>query len=132
MCSKKRRARIVYGFLFVFLFLTEVYIALFVKDNFVRPFVGDMLVTLLLGCLVRTFIPDRVKLLPLYVFVFSVFVEIMQYIDIVKLVGLEDNAFISVIVGRSYSFYDILCYAVGCVALFIIDLFFVYGRKCDK
>ena len=98
MCSKKRRARIVYGFLFVFLFLTEVYIALFVKDNFVRPFVGDMLVTLLLGCLVRTFIPDRVKLLPLYVFVFSVFVEIMQYIDIVKLVGLEDNAFISVIV----------------------------------
>lgn len=97
------------------LLLIEIYIGLFVRDRFVRPFLGDVLVTMLLCCLWRAIKPTGVRLLPLYVMAFATVVEVAQYFDVVALVGLEHNAFISTIVGRSYSHKDLLCYAIGCV-----------------
>ena len=107
--------RIIYAIIFSMLLLTEIIIALFVHDNFVRPYIGDVLVTVLLCCLCRIVIPKGIPLLPLYVFIFAALVETAQYFDIVKLLSLEDNAFISTIIGRTFSFIDILCYAIGCL-----------------
>ena len=113
--------RILYLIIFCGLLAVEVGIALFVNDAFVRPYVGDMLVTLLLCCLCRVIIPDKVRLLPLYVFVFAACVEIGQYFDVVALLGLADNRIISIALGRTFSWMDIVCYAVGCVAAFLLD-----------
>lgn len=49
--------RIIYAICFLLLFLTEVYIALYVHDDFIRPYIGDMLVTMLICCFCRMFIP---------------------------------------------------------------------------
>ena len=38
------------------LFMIEVLIALFVHDSFIRPYLGDFLVVILIYCAVRTFI----------------------------------------------------------------------------
>lgn len=103
------------------LLLIEIYIGLFVRDRFVRPFLGDVLVTMLLCCLCRAIKPTGVRLLPLYVMAFATVVEIAQYFDVVALVGLEHNAFISTIVGRSYSYKDLICYAVGCGLFWAIE-----------
>ena len=107
--------RIIYAILFSMLLLTEIIIALFVHDNFVRPYIGDILVTVFLCCFCRIVIPKGVPLLPLYVFIFAALVETAQYFDVVKLLSLENNAFISTIIGRTFSFIDLLCYAVGCL-----------------
>lgn len=109
-------ARVWYGLTFVLLFLTELIIALFVRDRFVRPYMGDVLVTVLICSLLRIVFPRGVKLLPIYVFAFSFFVELLQLIDIVALLGLQDIKFLSVIIGRVFSPADIICYAVGCAA----------------
>ena len=53
--------------------------------------------------------------LPIYVFLFATFVEIAQYFNVVKLLGLQNNAFISTIVGTTFSFVDLICYSVGCL-----------------
>lgn len=45
-----------YFLLALLFFIIEVLIALYVKDNFVRPYVGDYLVVMLIYCAVRTFI----------------------------------------------------------------------------
>ena len=103
------------------LLLMEIYIGLFVRDRFVRPYVGDVLVTALLCCLWRAIKPTGVRLLPLYVMAFATVVEVAQYFDVVALVGLEYNAFISTIVGRSYSYKDLICYAVGCGLFWAIE-----------
>ena len=66
-------------------------------------------------------IPDKVRLLPVYVFVFAACVEIGQYFDVVALLGLADNRIISIALGRTFSWMDIVCYAVGCVAAFLLD-----------
>ena len=113
--------RILYLIIFCGLLAVEMGIALFVNDAFVRPYVGDMLVTLLLCCLCRVIIPDKVRLLPVYVFVFAACVEIGQYFDVVALLGLADNRIISIALGRTFSWMDIVCYAVGCVAAFLLD-----------
>ena len=118
-----KNRRILYASIFCGLLAVEVCIALFVNDSFIRPYVGDMLVTLLLCCLCRVIIPGKVRLLPLYVFAFSACVEIDQYFDLVALLGLADNRFLSVLMGRTFSWLDLLCYAVGCVAAFLLDQF---------
>ena len=125
-----KNKRILYGSVFCGLLGIEVCIALFINDSFIRPYVGDMLVTLLLCCLCRVTIPSKLRLLPLYVFAFAACVEIGQYIDLVALLGLADNRFLSVLMGRTFSWIDLLCYAVGCVAAFLLDqIVWKYARN---
>lgn len=119
-----KKSKLIYAGLFFAVFILEVLIALFVNDSFIRPFGGDILVTILLCLFFRAFFPVKTKLLPVYVFLFAVAVEICQYFDIVKLLGFENNVLISTLVGRSYSFVDIICYAVGCIAFFIVEQIF--------
>ena len=88
--------RLTYLLIFFGLLATEIVIALFVNDAFVRPYVGDMLVTLLLCCLCRVIVPNNVRLLPVYVFIFAAAVEIGQYFDLVALLGLENNRILSI------------------------------------
>lgn len=116
-----KKARIIYAAVFGILLLAEIAIALFVHDRFIRPYIGDVLVTILLCCLCRVLIPKGVRLLPVYVFLFAVAVEIAQYFDIVKLLGLENSVFLSTIIGRSFSVWDIVCYAAGCLVFFGVE-----------
>lgn len=119
-----KKSKLIYAGLFFAVFILEVLIALFVNDSFIRPFGGDILVTILLCLFFRAFFPVKTKLLPVYVFLFAVAVEICQYFDIVKLLGFENNVLISTLVGRSYSFVDIICYSTGCIAFFIVEQIF--------
>ena len=112
---------VTYLLIFCGLLATEIVIALFVNDAFVRPYVGDMLVTLLLCCLCRVIVPNNVRLLPVYVFIFAAVVEIGQYFDLVALLGLTDNRIISIALGRTFSWMDLVCYAVGCMVAFLLD-----------
>lgn len=116
-----KNKRLIYLLIFCGLLVTEIVIALFINDAFVRPYVGDMLVTLLLCCLCRVIVPDKVRLLPVYVFIFAACVEIGQYFDLVALLGLADNRIISIALGRTFSWMDLVCYTVGCAAAFALD-----------
>ena len=117
-----KRKRLIYILIFAFLLLTEVFIALYVHDRIVRSYVGDVLVTILLCALVRIFIPTKIRFLPLYVFIFSAFVEVGQYFNYVKLLGLGNIKFFSVLMGTSFSWVDIMCYAIGCLVFYLIDV----------
>lgn len=116
-----KKSRATYAVAFGVLLFIEIIIALFVHDAFVRPYIGDVLVTVLLCCLCRIIIPKGVSALPIYVFVFAALVELAQYVNVVKLLGLENNAFFSTIIGTTFSFIDILCYAAGCLAFWVAE-----------
>lgn len=130
MIEIKNRLRLIYGILFLVILTIEILIALFVRDDFVRPYIGDMLVTVLICSFARFLIPERVKVMPILVFVFSALVEIGQYFDFVKLLGLDDNAFISTLLGRTFSVADLICYGVGCILFAIFD--YIIKRKSEK
>jgi len=116
-----KKPRFVYAVAFCMLLFLEILIGLFVHDDFIRPYIGDVLVTVLICCLCRIIIPKGVSALPIYVFAFAMLVEIGQYFELVKVLGLEDNAFISTIVGTTFSVMDLVCYAVGCIAFWATE-----------
>lgn len=116
-----KKLRLTYASVFFILLLTEIYIGLFVHDSFVRPYIGDVLVTILLCCLLRIIVPNGVPALPIYVFVFAALVEIAQYFDVVKLLGLANSTFISTIIGRTFSSIDLICYAAGCLVFWAVE-----------
>lgn len=116
-----KNRRILFLLIFCVLLAVEGGIALFINDSFVRPYVGDALVTLLLCCLCRIIVPSKIQLLPMFVFIFATCVEISQYFDLVALLGLADNRILSIALGRTFSWIDIVCYGAGCVAAYLLD-----------
>ena len=116
------KKRIYYIILTIILLAVEVLIALFIHDQFVRPYIGDVLVVVVIYTFVRIWIPESVRLLPLYVFLFAAGVEILQYFNIVELLGVQDNVFLRTIIGTSFDVKDILCYAVGCVLIWLSSI----------
>lgn len=117
----RNKKRLFYLVATIILLFIEVCIALFVKDDFIRPYVGDMLVVIVIYSFIRIFIPERVGLLPLYIFIFALAVEMLQYLDVVRMFGLEDNRFLSILIGSVFDIKDIICYAAGCVILGIYE-----------
>ena len=109
------KKRIGYTLATVLIFIIELLIALFVRDKFIRPYVGDMLVVVLIYTGVKIIFPEKPRLLPLYVFLFAAGVEALQGIRIVELLGLQDNRFFSVLIGTTFDVKDIVCYGVGCM-----------------
>ena len=101
----------------VFWLAVEVVIACYVHDRFIRPYVGDVLVVVAVYCFVRIWVPQGVRLLPLYVFLFAAGVEVLQYFHLVELLGVGNNTFLRVVLGSVFDLKDILCYGIGCVFL---------------
>ena len=108
--------------LIVFLTLTgiEILIALFVHDDFIRPYVGDIIVIAVIYYFVRIFFPDGLKYLLLYIFAFSVMIEFAQLLELTKLVS-GNNRFLEILLGTFFSVWDIVCYAAGFIIVGIIE-----------
>ena len=109
--------RIKYSIEFLVLLIIEVLIALYIHDDFIRPYIGDVLVVMVLYCFVRIFIPNGVKLMPLYIFIFAAGVEVLQYFRLVEVLGLENNRFLRILIGSVFDVKDIICYGVGCALI---------------
>jgi len=127
---KYRNERIGWAVAFAVLLAVEVCIALFVKDNFIRPYVGDVLVVILLHCLVRIVWPRGLRLLPLWVFLLAAGVELLQYFRFIEWIGLGDNALAKTLFGTTFSVIDLICYLAGCLFCAIFEsLRFRAGSK---
>lgn len=103
------------------LLITEVLIALFVQDRFVRPYLGDVLVVVLLYCFVRVAVPVGLRGLPLYLLVVAAVVEFGQYLDILSLIGVGANSPLRIVFGTSFAWADLVCYAAGAALCAGID-----------
>lgn len=108
-----------YALAFLAVLCAEVLIALFVHDRFIRPYLGDVLVMVVLYTFVRSFCRSPGRLLPVWLFLFAALVEVMQYFDVVHLLGLEGNRFLSIVIGSTFDWRDILCYLVGSALLLL-------------
>ena len=123
------KKRILYLIATLVLLFVEVMIALFVHDSFIRPYVGDMLVVIVVYAFVRIWIPQKCRLLPLYVFLFAVLVEVLQYFNIVRILGLSGSRFFRVLIGGTFDWKDIACYGAGCIVLAVYEIVRVHIEK---
>jgi len=111
------RVRLAWGIAAALQFALMVYIALFVTQPFVRGHLGDVIVVTFIHCAVRAVFPKKPRLLALYVFMFACFVEFTQYINLLDILGLAHITWLRVIIGVTFDWGDILCYAIGCAIM---------------
>ncbi len=98
---------------FLFLLGIEIYIALFVHDRFIRPYLGDILVVGTLYAFVRTLVPTGLPWLPAGITLFSLLVEVGQAFHLVDRLGLGDVPFFRILLGSVFDWADLLCYLAG-------------------
>jgi Protein of unknown function (DUF2809) len=97
----------------IILFLTELYIALYVQDGFIRPYIGDTLVVILIYSIVRTFFSISILTASTGVLIFSFCVEFLQYFKIVEILGLQSSSIARTVIGTSFAWADLFAYNLG-------------------
>lgn len=110
-----------YFFLTILLFAVLVFIALYVRDSFVRPYGGDFLVVIFLYCLMRSLFRISVKNAILGVLIFSYLIEVLQAFNIVNLLELEGNKLAAVVLGNHFEWLDMLLYTLGGVSVYLVE-----------
>lgn len=111
----------VYFAITLILFAIEILIAKFAHDQIIRPYVGDLLVVILLYCFTRSFLNTAVLKTAIAVLLFSYTIEILQYCDIAARMGLQRSGWASIVIGNSFAWMDLLAYTIGAVLVIIAE-----------
>ena len=102
-----------YFFIALIVLAIEIFIARFMHDRIVRPFIGDVLVVVLLYALLKTVCALPARTAAWSVFVFACVIEVLQYFHLPALLGLESNRLAVIVLGATFDPMDILAYALG-------------------
>ncbi|MEO1216544.1 MAG: DUF2809 domain-containing protein [Bacteroidota bacterium] len=105
----------------ILLLLVEVLIAAFAKDSFIRPYVGDFLVVMLIYAFLKSFTHLSVWQAAMGSLVFSYLVEFSQYLGLIKWLGLKNNLAAKLILGNAFSWEDMLAYTLGILLVLIVE-----------
>lgn len=114
----------IYFLLTLMLFATEVVIAVYIKDAFVRPYIGDLLVVILIYSVIKTFVNVKPVNTAIVVFIFACLIEVSQYFKLVELLGLANTQIAATVLGTWFSFVDILMYALGTLVIIGAETYF--------
>ncbi len=122
-----------YFIIILVLLATEVCIALYVHDHVIRPYIGDMLAAILIYCFAKSFTTVSNYKAAIYALLFSYFIEVMQYFNMVALLGLSNNKVARIMLGTSFSWLDMMTYTVGIALVLALETWgspiIVYFRK---
>lgn len=129
----KRSARSTYISGGLILLIIEILIAAFVQDKFIRPYLGDFLVVILLYCFLMA-VTSKISVLKalLLVLIFSFTIEFLQLVDIVKVLQYQPPKFVMIVLGSSFSFWDLLAYTLGILFIAVIENYLLPTAEKSK
>ena len=110
-----------YFILTLLLLSIEICIAVFVHDNFIRPYIGDVLVVILIYCFIKSFFNLPTLTTAISVLLFSFLIETLQYFKVVNLLGLQNSKIARIIIGTSFAWQDIIAYIVGISIVILVE-----------
>ena len=113
-----------YFVLAVLILAIEILIAKFAHDEIIRPYVGDLLVVILIYCFIKSFLNTPVLTTALSVLIFSYAVEILQYFHAVNRIGLQNSKIARIIMGDSFEWIDLVAYTIGIVVVIYTEKLF--------
>ncbi len=108
------KKRLPYIIIFIAIFAVETCIALFVHDDLVRPYIGDVIVMWAVYCLAQIILGGRFGSYKVAVgsLIFAFFVELLQKFRIVDVLGIKSPV-LRTIIGTSFAPADLVCYLAG-------------------
>lgn len=110
-----------YAWATAILLTVEILIALFVRDSFVRPYLGDALAVALVYCAFSATLDLRPLPAAALAFAVAVVIEFGQYAQILRTVGLDGNVIARTVLGSGFDPHDFLAYAAGAIAVLAIE-----------
>lgn len=118
-----KRLRFSFGYFFftLILLVAEYFIATKMHDSLIRPFGGDFLVVILIYCIVKSFFDTPVLPTAVWVLALAYGIEISQYFHLVNLLHLENTHWPKILLGTTFSFYDLLAYTLGIICVLIVE-----------
>ncbi|MGB3464028.1 MAG: DUF2809 domain-containing protein [Cyclobacteriaceae bacterium] len=111
----------IYFLLFLLLLVTEVLIALYVRDTLIRPYGGDFLVVIMVYCFLRALLKITVIRAAIVTLLFAYLVEFAQLAGMLEWLGLEENRLAKVVLGSSFEWGDLVAYTMGIIFVLIIE-----------
>ncbi len=120
--------RLIFGTVTFLLLAAEILIGLF-AHGWVRIYLGDVLVVILLYAAVRTVIPNRKIpwfVIPSVILVFAFAVEFLQLWGFCDRLGIT-NRLLRTIIGTGFSITDLACYLAGLIPCYVSE--FIISRK---
>lgn len=102
-----------HALLSLLIFSIELLIGTQLDDAFIRPFVGDLLVVVLIYCLLRILLVIPCYPLAIGVLVFAISVETGQYFHLAELLGVGHIRLARIIIGSTFDPKDLLAYLLG-------------------
>ena len=118
--NRNRKRNYLIGFFS--LLIIEILIAIFIKDDFIRPYLGDFLVVIMLYCFLMGISRLAIYKSLFIVLVFSFTIEFLQLIDIPKLLQYQAPKSIMIILGNSFSVWDLVAYLLGLLSCLILEI----------
>ena len=116
-----RKPKKVYIIAALIMFVTEVLIERYAHDDFIRPYLGDFFVVILIYSAVMSVSNFKVMSVAIATLLFSYAIEIAQYVQIIFLLGLEDHKIARIIIGTSFSWWDVLMYILGILFVLMVE-----------
>lgn len=95
----------------------EFFIALKVHDRFIRPFVGDVLVVILMYTALQTLANKKPETMARLSLAIAFTIETLQAFDFASYLGADQHRWLSVLLGRTFSWDDYLAYLCGYAAI---------------
>ena len=114
--------RAIYFLIFLFLLGLEIAIATYLKTGFIRAYLGDLLVVILLYCLLMSILKPSVKTGLLLTLAIAFAIELLQLIDLTRFFPQEYKQLATLVLGSHFSWLDLLMYVLGIVCAGITEL----------
>jgi hypothetical protein len=109
--------------IFTLVLLTiEIFIAVFVHDQFIRPFFGDFLAVIFVYGGLCIFFQNSTKIATISLII-AYCIEILQYFKFIEITGLMKYKVLAILIGNSFSWFDLLAYTLGFLFILVIENF---------
>lgn len=106
---------------FVFLFLIESLIAIYLKKGFIRHTFGDVLVVILLYCFIKSFFNLKPIYVVLGVLIFAFIIEFLQLSPLLELLNLQNNHIAKLVLGSTFQISDLVAYCFGAITILLFE-----------
>ncbi|MDO7886273.1 ribosomal maturation YjgA family protein [Hymenobacter cheonanensis] len=110
-----------YGLLAAGLLALELFIARFVHDGLVRPYVGDTLATILVYCLLKTRWRAPAGVAVGVALLISYAIEVGQALHLLAWLGWQHARLARLLLGSQFAWADLLAYTLGAALVLVVE-----------
>lgn len=109
-----------YGLFALTIFLIEIAIAQY-TSGWVRSYLGDVLVIVLLYSAIMSVAELNKKLVVLFTLIVAFAIEFGQYFKLAERLGFAPDSLAYIVLGNTFSVEDLGCYVVGAILILLFE-----------